>query len=169
MARKVFYSFCYEDDINRIMMIRNHWIINEEQNIFGVISKAEFEKINKNGRQKVYDWIDKQLEDTSVTVVLIGSNTLNREFVKYEIQKSIQQGNAIIGVYIHNIKDMLTLSTSIKGNVHTSIGYNDDGSPMYFDQICNNIYDYVEDEGYMNLGIWIENALNKKGKYVHWL
>lgn len=70
--------------------------------------------------------IDKQLEGTSVTVVLIGSVTLNRLFVRYEICKSLQRGNAVIGVHINEIRDMRTLKPSIKGNVHTIVGrYND--------------------------------------------
>ena len=56
----------------------------------------------------VYNWIDKQLEGTSVTVVLLGTNTLTRPFFQYEICKSIKRGNVVIGVHVHNIKDMQT-------------------------------------------------------------
>ncbi|MBQ5557445.1 MAG: TIR domain-containing protein [Aeriscardovia sp.] len=41
-------------------------------------------------------WVDNQLDGTSVTVVLIGSETLNRPFVQYEICESIQRGNAVV-------------------------------------------------------------------------
>lgn len=164
MARKVFYSFCYTDDINRTMVVRNRWVTQGSQTISGIIDKAEFEKIKKNGDQAVYNWIDKQLEGTSVTVVLIGSNTLGRKFVQYEIRKSIERGNAIIGVHINKIKDMQTSRTSDKGNVHTVIGYYKDNSPAYFDNICDGIYDYIQEDGYTNLGKWVEKAAKGKGK-----
>lgn len=164
MARKVFYSFCYSDDINRTMVVRNRWVTQGSQMISGIIDKAEFEKIKKRGDQAVYDWIDKQLEGTSVTAVLIGSNTLDRNFVQYEIRQSIERGNAVIGVHINNIKDIQTLKTSAKGNVHTIIGYYQNDSPAYFDHICNGIYDYIQDDGYTNLGKWVEKAAKEKGK-----
>lgn len=161
MARRVFFSFHYEEDINRSMVVRNSWVTQGKE-VAGFIDKAEFEKVKKEGKEAICRWIDKQLVGTSVTVVLIGKETLNRPFVQYEIRKSIERGNAIIGVYIHNIKDMITQKTSIKGNPHTIIGYYEGKIPAYFDNICDGIYDYSKDNGYCNLGIWIERAVKIK-------
>ena len=163
MVRRVFFSFHYEEDINRSMVVRNSWVTQGKE-VAGFIDKAEFEKVKKEGKEAICRWIDKQLVGTSVTVVLIGKETLNRPFVQYEIRKSIERGNAIIGVYIHNIKDMITQKTSIKGNPHTIIGYYEGKIPAYFDNICDGIYDYSQDNGYSNLGIWIEEAAPKKDK-----
>ena len=163
MVRRVFFSFHYEEDINRSMVVRNSWVTQGKE-VAGFIDKAEFEKVKKEGKEAICRWIDKQLVGTSVTVVLIGQETLNRPFVQYEIRKSIERGNAIIGVYIHNIKDMITQKTSIKGNPHTIIGYYEGKIPAYFDNICDGIYDYSQDNGYSNLGIWIEEAAQKKDK-----
>lgn len=55
-----------------------------------------------------------------MTVVLIGEETLKREYVKYEIRKSLQRRNAIIGVDIHRIKDFHG-RTSLAGNYHAVI------------------------------------------------
>lgn len=49
MARKVFYSFCYSDDINRCMVVRNRWVTYGNQIHSGIIDKAEFEKIKRTG------------------------------------------------------------------------------------------------------------------------
>ncbi len=163
MVRRVFFSFHYEEDINRSMVVRNSWVTQGKE-VAGFIDKAEFEKVKKEGKEAICRWIDKQLVGTSVTVVLIGKETLNRPFVQYEIRKSIERGNTIIGVYIHNIKDMITQKTSIKGNPHTIIGYYEGKIPAYFDNICDGIYDYSQDNGYSNLGIWIEEAAQKKDK-----
>lgn len=157
MSRRVFFSFHYGNDINRSMVVRNSWVTQGKESA-GFIDKAEFEKIKRHGDSAVHRWIDEQLNGTSVTVVLIGSETLDRPFVKYEICKSLQRGNAVIGVHINGIKDMVTLKTSLRGNIHTVIGYFDDQSPAYFDAICDGIYDYVAEDGYRNFGFWIEEA-----------
>ena len=90
MARRVFFSFHYDEDINRSMTVRNSWVTQGKE-ATGFIDKAEFEKVKKNGESAVCRWIDKQLEGTSVTVVLIGRETLNRPYVQYEIRKSIEK------------------------------------------------------------------------------
>lgn len=163
MARKVFFSFHYDNDINRSMVVRNNWVTQGKE-AAGFIDKAEFEKMKRQGDSAVHRWIDKQLEGTSVTVVLIGSETLNRPFVQYEICKSLQKGNAVIGVYINGIRDMRTSLTSSKGNIHTIIGYYNDNTPAYFDAICDGIYDYATQNGYANIGVWIEAAAKLHGK-----
>lgn len=163
MARRVFFSFHYDNDINRSMTVRNSWVTQGKE-AAGFIDKAEFETIKRQGDAAVHSWIDKQLEGTSVTVVLIGCETLNRPFVQYEICKSLQRGNAVIGVRIHGIRDMRTQNTSFMGNVHTVIGYYRDKRPAYFDEVCDGIYDYVEQNGYSNMGTWIENAAKAHNK-----
>ena len=163
MARRVFFSFHYANDVNRSMTVRNSWVTQGKE-AAGFIDAADFEKLKLQGENAVRNWIDSQLEGTSVTVVLIGAETLNRPFVHYEICKSLQRGNALIGVHINGIKDMRTLKTSAKGNVHTVIGNYDDGTPSYFDAVCDRIYDYVTDDGYYNMGDWIEAAVRVHGK-----
>lgn len=163
MARRVFFSFHYDNDINRSMTVRNSWVTQGKE-AAGFVDKAEFEKIKRTGEIAVHRWIDNQLNGTSVTVVLIGSETLNRPFVKYEICESIKRGNGVIGVYIHNIRDMITQKGSLQGNPHTIIGYYDNGSPAYFDRICDGLYDYTYDNGYANLGVWIEQAARAHNK-----
>ena len=117
MARKVFFSFHYENDINRAMIVRNSWVTQGVEKA-GFIDKAEFEQVRRQGTKAIENWIDGQLVGTSVTVVLIGSETLERDFVQYEIRKSIEKGNAIIGVKINNIADMRTGLRSSLCNLH---------------------------------------------------
>lgn len=157
MARKVFYSFHYANDINRAMIVRNHSVTNEEEKK-AIIDKAEFEKIKKESETAVKRWINKQLNGTSATVVLIGKETLDRHFIKYEIMQSIIKGNAIVGVLIHNVPDMRTLKKSEQGDLSTTICYRN-GKPVRFYEICDVLYDYDEDDGYKNLGKWVEDAI----------
>lgn len=94
------------------MTVRNSWVTQGKE-AAGFIDKAEFEQIKRQGDLAVHRWIDKQLEGTSVTVVLIGSETLNRSFVKYEICKSLQKGMRL-SVFILTILGICALKKLIK-------------------------------------------------------
>jgi hypothetical protein len=53
-------------------------------------------------------WIEEQLDGCSVTAVLFGRETYDREWVKFEIKRSYERKMGIIAIDIHNIKDPLT-------------------------------------------------------------
>lgn len=160
MVRKVFYSFHYQNDITRAMAVRNRWVTFGNQVSSGIIDKADFETIQRQGESAIKRWIDKQLEGTSATIVLIGSETLKRPWVQYEIAKSLERENAIIGVYINLIKD-LNGNISYACPKDTIIGY--EGSlPIRFSYIADGIYNYVTDGGYYSLDSWVEEALLNK-------
>ncbi|MEG1957807.1 MAG: hypothetical protein RR071_08745 [Lachnospiraceae bacterium] len=59
---------------------------------------------------------------------------------------------------------MRTQKVSSKGNVHKIIGCYKDRQPAYFDEICDGVYDYTLQNGYNNLGAWIEFAAKAHGK-----
>ena len=66
---------------------------------------ADWESVKQGGDRAIKSWIDEQMKGTSVTVVLIGSETYNSEYVQYEIEKSYDLNKGILGVWIHNLKD----------------------------------------------------------------
>lgn len=163
MARRAFFSFHYENDVWRANIVRNSWVTKPDRESAGFVDAADFEEIKKGGDAAIKRWIDKQLEGTSVTVVLIGTDTSNREYVKYELQKSYQKGNGLLGIYIHQVKDK-NGNTSKKGsNQFGEIGKDASGNPVYF-SIGYPCYDWVDNDGYNNLGSWIEAAAKKAGK-----
>ena len=160
MKRKVFYSFHYQNDISRVMTVRNRWVTFGNQTASGIIDHADFEKVQRQGNAAIERWIDSQLLGTTATIVLIGAETLNRPYVQYEIMKSRDRGNAIVGVYVNLIKD-LSGHTSTACSRYTVIGYDRDGSSVWFDDVADGIYDYVNDNGYSNLDSWVEKAVSK--------
>lgn len=107
MARRVFFSFHFERDIWRVGQVRNSWLTKPDRESAGYWDKAKYEEVKKKGDDAIRRWIDNSLSGTSVTVVLIGAETSQRKWVRYEIQKSHRQGNGILGIYIHNIKNVL--------------------------------------------------------------
>ncbi len=163
MARKVFFSFHYERDVWRAAQVRNSWVTKPDRETAGFWDSASWEEVKKKGDTAIKKWIDDQLIGTSVTVVLIGAETSNRDYVKYELEQSWEKGNGILGIYIHQIKDK-DGKTDTKGNnnfgpIFTSP--NDD--KKYFCERFST-YDWVDDDGYNNLGDWVEEAARKAGK-----
>jgi hypothetical protein len=162
MARKAFFSFHYKNDVWRANQVRNSWVTKGKV-AAGFIDSAKFEKVKQKGDKAVKDWIDEQLKGTSVTVVLIGSDTSNRKYVRYELQKSYEKGNAIIGIYIHKVKDK-NGNTSTKGETtFGKLGQDKEGNSVYYFNVAKT-YDYVDNDGYKNLGKWIEKSAKIKGK-----
>ena len=146
MARKVFFSFKY-DDVQRAMNVRNSNVIKGALKS-GFIDKADFEEVERQGDNAIKAWIDKQLEGTTVTAVLVGEKTNKSRWVKYEIDKSIERGNGILTIDISKIKD-LNGNTTDCCNLRVS-GYNH--------------YLWNKNDGRENLGSWVEDAAVAAGK-----
>lgn len=156
MARRVFFSFHYKNDVWRACVVRNSWVT-KERIAQGFTDAAAFEEVQKEGEQAIKNWIKDQLYSTSVTVVLIGSDTSNRKYVRYEIQQSFKRNNGILGINIYKIKNQ-DGNTSEKGSSNFGIiGQDKDGKDIYFKDKYK-IYNWFNDEGYKNLGDWIEEA-----------
>jgi hypothetical protein len=146
MARRAFFSFEY-GDVSRAMVVRNSWVT-QGREAAGFIDAAAFETLKKNGDAAIKAWIDNQLNGTSVTVVLVGRDTCNSRWVKYEIEKSEEIGNGLLGIDISKIKDL-------NGNTTERCGQIPKGHDFYY---WNN------DDGYHNLGDWIEKAAKAAGR-----
>ena len=104
MARKVFFSFHYQRDLWRVNVVRNSGMI-DGVSAAGFYDASLWETAKRNGSEAVKRLIDDGLEGTTVTAVLIGAETAKRQYVSYEIQKSIALGNGLLGIRINNIKD----------------------------------------------------------------
>ncbi len=111
MARRVFFSFQYSNDIFRVNNIRK---MNQFESSNDFHDHASHEKIMRGTKESIQKWIDNQLNGASVTCVLIGSDTINSEWVKYEIRRSYELKMGIFAVNIHNLKH-IDGTTSAKG------------------------------------------------------
>jgi hypothetical protein len=89
------------------------------------------------------------MSGSSVTVVLIGSKTCKSKWVKYEIEKSIELGKGLLEIDISKIKNK-DGNTSTKGDWMLPNPYRD--------------YKWNNDDGYKNMGDWIEAAAKAAGR-----
>jgi len=103
MARRTFFSFHY----------KHIWKVNQIRSMPNITGTAAagfqdaslWEESKKKGRKHIESMIDKGLENTSVTVVLITYGATNREYINYEIDQSLARGNGLVAVQIHHLKD----------------------------------------------------------------
>jgi hypothetical protein len=113
MARRVYFAFHYQNDIWRVNQVRQSWVTQERQEA-GFYDASLWEEAQKQSDLAIKRMINSGLQNTSATCVLMGSETSKRRWVQYEIVKSFDKGNALLGAYIHNLKDRFG-KTSTKG------------------------------------------------------
>ena len=105
MAKRVFFSFHYKDVSDfRANVVRNHWLTKPNREICGYYDASIWESARKQGDVALKRLINRGLDMTSNTCVLIGSQTYKRPWVRYELLKSFKKGNHIFGVHINSIK-----------------------------------------------------------------
>lgn len=142
MAHRTFFSFHYERDVWRASIVRNSSKLKPSITPEW-IEASIWESAKTTGDAAVKKLIDDALVGTSVTAVLIGSQTASRRWVKYEIDASLARGNGVLGIYIHNIEDRDGKRNS-KGSSPLPAGY--------------PTYDWINNDGYTNLGTWVDAA-----------
>ncbi|MEK6858957.1 MAG: TIR domain-containing protein [Nanoarchaeota archaeon] len=159
MARKTFFSFHYERDSWRAGQVRNSGVTKGMEHA-GFIDSVSWEEVKKKGEEAIKRWISDQLKGTSVTAVLIGAETANRDWVIHEIKESYSRGNGMMGIRIHNIKDQNQRTDSQGANPFDTLYIEKNGVKTYLSQLYP-VYDWVINDGYTNLGKWIEEAFQK--------
>ena len=159
--RNVFFSFDYQD-VWRANVVRNSWVTQGNSDA-GFLDKSLWEESKTKGASAIKKLIDDGLEGTSVTVVLVGRRTAAREFVAYELAQSIRRGNGIVGVHIASISDKDGRKARKGANPlrkHTMAPQK--GKERVSDVFAT--YDWVKDDGFRNLGRWVDDAAVRAGR-----
>lgn len=164
MARKVFFSFHYKRDVRRVVQVRNCWVVRAKGEAQPFYDAAEFEEAKKRAGG-IEKWIEEQLKGTSVTVVLFGAETYDREWVRHEIKRSYELGKGILAIDIHNVKDP-QLGADVQGKNpldYWEVVVEQNGKKVPFSKLYKS-YDWVIDDGYNNFSTWIEDAAKAAGR-----
>lgn len=167
MARKVFFSFHFSNDHSRTQQVRNMNALEGNS----AVTANKWEEIKQSGDAAVIKWIDDNIKGKSCLVVLVGSETSQRKWVRYEIKKAWEDGKGVLGVRIHGLKDLNGNTSSMGSNPFTDIKVLDGGklatlgsipplkAPSGSDSKAKyaDIRDNIED--------WIEDAIAVRAKY----
>lgn len=165
MARKAFYSFHYDQDNCRASQVRNIGVIEGNQ----PVSDNSWESIKRGGDSAIKRWIDDQLVGRSCTIVLIGAQTAGRKWINYEIETSWNESKGLVGIYIHNLKDLSGRQTNKGGNPFDTFTMNRNQAslssiaktydPPHRDS--KDAYNYISN----HLSDWIEEAVRIRANY----
>lgn len=165
--RRVFYSFHYKKDVRRVAQIRNIGAIEDNK----PVSENEWEDVKKKGNTAIEKWIDDNMRNRSCVIVLVGEETAQRRWVKYEIKKAWNEGKGLLGIYIDNIKDPLLCRKGETGKCNRGDNPFEqfklkDGTRLSEIVKCHNpffldAYNDIKE----NLEDWIEEAIEIRKQY----
>lgn len=165
MPRRVFFSFHFTPDNWRACQVRNIGAIEGNS----PASDNDWEQIKKSGDSAIQRWIDGQLSGRVCTIVLIGEATAGRRWIKYEVEKSWNDGKGVLGIHIHRLKDRYGLQARMGPNPFETFTMERDGSrlsehirtydPPYWES--TQAYAYIQ----YNLTEWIEEAIAIRSAY----
>jgi hypothetical protein len=130
VAKKVFFSFYYEDVIDfRANVVRQHWLTKPDREAAGFFDASIWGNAKLAGDVSIKRVINAGLEGTSVTCILAGSETYARRWVRYEVMKSFRRGNSLLSVHINSIKgrDQRTKLNGPNPLKHLGITFSDAG------------------------------------------
>jgi len=122
MARRVFFAFHYKDVAEfRANTVRNHGIVKQEEAEY--FDASLWEEAKKTGDTALKRMINAAVDRTSVTAVLIGSDTWSRRWVRYEIMKSWYRNNLLVGIHINSIPGKDRQVKVVGPNPFDQLGY----------------------------------------------
>ena len=162
MKRQVFYSFHYKNDVRRVSQVRNIGALEDNK----PVSDNEWEEVKRKGDDNIKKWINDNMNYRSCVIVMVGEETANRKWVKYEIEKAWNDGKGVLGIYIHNLKDPVTGKCSQGKNHFSSFTIKKDNKSLADIVKCynpnpNDAYNYIKD----NLEKWVEEAIKIRNNY----
>lgn len=156
--RQIFYSFHYDNDVFRVQQIRNIGALEDNK----PVSTNEWETVKRGGESSIKRWIDENLRYKSCLVVLIGSETVRRPWVKYEIEKAWNDGKAVLGIYIHNISCLRNGICRQGPNPFESFTFRDgrklSSVVKCYNPKSNDAYNDIKN----NIEYWIEEAISNR-------
>ena len=155
--RRTFFSFHYKPDNWRAAKVRNMGVVEGNS----PVSDNDWETVTGGGETAIKKWIDDQMYGKSCVIVLIGSQTSRRKWIKYEIEKAWDDHRGLLGIYIHNLEDQNGNQSARGANPFYSIykngkrlsGIVNAHDPGY--KLSTNVYAHISD----NIADWVEEAI----------
>ena len=157
--RKVFVSYYHGDqqEVNKF--------VNDFSNvcIFKTVGVKEGDfTFDSNNPQYIMRKIrEDKLEDSTVTIVLVGSCTHSRRYVDWEVKASLQSGqslpNGLIAINLPYMGSKGLLPPRVEENISKNSNKQDTGYARYYTYPSSN----------EQLEAWIEDAYNARTQRAH--
>jgi len=159
MTRHVFFSFHFNNDFWRTQQVRNMNALEGQE----LCTPNAWEEVKRKGKDEIEKWIDDNLWGKSCVVVLVGSQTAERPWVRREIVKGWDAKKGVVAIRVHKLLDSDGNAATAGANPFEKIGHGKSGkklseiariySPVGLDSKAaySSIKDNIED--------WIEEAI----------
>ncbi|MCX6154016.1 MAG: TIR domain-containing protein [Candidatus Kapabacteria bacterium] len=120
MENTVFFS-CHYEEVNdfRVEVIKNCEGIKD---ISSFVDPVAWRVAKKSGEISLRALVTAEIVGSTVTAVLISENTFHREWIRYEIAKSVEKGNKLIGIHLNHIKDINSETLALGKNPFDYLG-----------------------------------------------
>lgn len=163
MARKVFFSFHFSNDFWRTQQVRNMNALEGNP----LATPNAWEEVKRKGDESIKKWITDEMFGRSCAIVLIGSETASRKWVKYEIEKAWSDKRAVLGIRIHNLLDTSSKASPMGANPFTGlkVGGLDLGNIVTPKNPSGADSKAVYANIAANIEKWIEEAIELRKKY----
>lgn len=135
------------------------------------VTANRWEEIKRGGETAIKRWIDENMSGKSCLIVLVGSQTSTRPWVRYEIKKAWEEKKGVLGIHIHGLKDF-NGNTSTKGsNPFLDLKVSEEGKLVTLGEIppmkspsggtSKDVYASI----YGGIDQWIEEAITIRKSY----
>jgi len=154
VARRTFFSFHYKPDVTRAWVVRNSWVTKlaqGERDDAGFFDSSVFEAAQRESDEVLKRFLRDGLKNTTVTCVLVGSETALRRWVRYEIFQSFMRGNGLFAIRIHTIPGFDKLPSAEGFNPFDSVALAVDGDQIRFKEFMTTGWQFARDVGAMPL------------------
>jgi len=122
------------------------------------VSANEWEQLKRKGDAAIENWIAENMKYKRCVVVLIGSDTSTRPWVKHEIKVAWEQKKGLLGIYIHNLKCPRTGQCAKGANPFLSWNVGSQSMASLVSTYEPNPYDAYGDIS-ENLQSWVASAI----------
>lgn len=157
MARRCFYSFHYDGDCQRASQVRQIGSIEGNR----PATDNDWETVKKGGDPAIRRWIAGQMEGKSCTIVLIGRDTANRNWINHEIVESWNAGMGVVGIHIHGLKNLAGVISTKGANPFDYITHNPTKAKLSSIVRCYNPAGATSKERYAWISQHLANAVEE--------
>jgi hypothetical protein len=117
MARKVFFSFHFDEDFWRTQQVRNINALEGNP----LATPNAWEEVKRKGDESIKRWIDDEMAGRTCAIVLVGAQTASRKWVIYEICKAWNDKRGVLGLRINKLLNNNGQSTTAGANPFDSV------------------------------------------------
>lgn len=121
MTRRTFFSFHYKNDIQRAWVVKNSQVVKDREDT-GFFDSSAFEKAKYENPESLKRFLRKEMNGSSVVSVLIGAETAERRWVRFEIMQAIWDARGLMGIRIHAIENWHGLRSTAGKNPFDLLG-----------------------------------------------